>query len=185
MTNQNTWQPGACTVAWQQWVSASVGAISGWGFVCQFSAAPTPPVTPAHFPSWPGPCSGDPGPYTVRHGSVSCSGWWGLPTSLFDALLLALTLHPLCLDTCLPPSSRSPLSLTQASTFQSISDAILGGRYLHDNSLPPVLSFPGTQHQYILVPSVWYLALAFVRSKSLRCTLRVVSIRSQDHTANI
>lgn len=136
MTNQNTWQPGDCTVAWQQWASANVGAISGWGFMCQFSTALTPPVMPPCFPSIAQALLWRPGSYMELVAVASGSEWWSLPAFLFRALLLALVLAVPALDAHLALSSawhtptpplHAPLSLTQGSILQSISDAILGG----------------------------------------------------------
>lgn len=115
------------------------------------SPQPPPPHCAHSFLSLPGPCSGDPGPYTQSsHGSISCSGWWSLPTSLLFALLLAPE-HP-----CVPrPLSCLLLCLahtvvwrggTQGSAFQSISDAILGGIVCTITSCLLSSPFLGTQH---------------------------------------
>lgn len=116
--------------------SAPVSAPSLDGVACASSSQPPPlpwcPVISLQC------LNAAPGTQGLTHSPVMaalCSGWWNLPTSLFGAFLFAPTTHFLPPEPCpapcsawhtLSPRLHAPLSLTQASTFQSISDTILG-----------------------------------------------------------
>lgn len=142
----------ACPVAWQPWVSARVGAISGWGCVRQLLTAPTPPVVSTHLPSWPGPCSGDSRPSTG-----CCGGRCLLRVAELPASVFCVPMRPPSLP-CRPLSSPC-LPADPGSTLQSLSGALLGGGVFFTISLSPVPSFhAGTFH----LPS----CIASVRSKS-------------------
>ena len=110
LTNQNTWQLGACTVSWQHWVN---GTVSGWACIYQSFRAPTPPMVPTRFPSLPEPCSGDSGPYTHQS--------WQRPA--FSMLELAY--HPVWCPFPFPEAPLCPQTLVPNPPLQNTYPSLL------------------------------------------------------------
>ena len=113
------------------------------------------------------------------------SGWWSfLPPSAVSSSLSLRDSPPPPPDPVphppLPGTAPSLLSMPGPPRLYIPEHLWCYFRWycLYRNSSSPVPCFSGAQRWYILVPSILSLALAFVKSKSLQCTFRAVSLES-------